>query len=168
MKPIVQKVLESGLIDQATADLMDRFRMLPEGASQLVRENALKDATQSSLRSLAESLAVEVEKEHKIRETYLDLERIRWPATVTFAEMQKPFDPAFPLYMFLAEDVVGVQDRMGRLYFRIDEVRGPWLKPGNKILRKKAGDSAMTATTILESQQLFIDDQPACWQVHAA
>lgn len=159
MKPIVKKILESGLVDKATADLMEHFKMIPEGSSALVREGALKDATQETLSKLAESLAVEVEREHKIRETYLDLERIRWPVTVGILDGKTS--------AFLAVRVDGVEDRFGRIYFRHKDMTKELLVPGNLLLRYATNGEASSKTTILESQELFIDDEPACWQVHA-
>lgn len=164
MKPIVEKVLRSGLVDKSMAELMEKYKMIPEGASEMVREDALKGATMPTLQKLAEDLATELEKEHKIRETHLDLERIRWPVTVSFAEVSKTTTPrGEPVYLYIASDITGVRDRMGRFFFRLDDTKEDWFKPGHVLLRKQG--TQIVAHIILEAQQLYLDEAPVCWQV---
>lgn len=165
MKPIIEKVLASGLVDAATAQMMEHFKMIPEGSASLVNgtEKKLESATSESLKKLAEDLAYEVEKEHKIRETALDLERIRWPSIVRIHDNHGTC---------LATDVSAVRDRMGRYYFRLDDVRADWFVPGHVIRRFVSDHDVPGAVkskdeTILDASQLFVGDEPACWQVTA-
>ena len=153
MSEIVKKVLGSGLIDKHTAALMEQFGLLEPGASDLVNEGALKDATQVQMEKLAEELALVVEREHKIKETYLDLERIRWPARVCIelSPIQKtPY-------------IDGVMDRHGRYFFRYPDVDQAWFVPGRRLFR----DGFMAHEMIVEATPLFIDDKPVALQVTA-
>ena len=153
-KPIVDKVLESGLIDASTAALMEHFGYLAPGSSDKVQEDRLKTATKEELVKLADNLAVEVEKEHSLRETYLDLEKLRWPAGVCIYK---------PDRTLVASGVSGVIDRMGRYYFRIQDVKPSWFVPGYFIERSVA--SGQQLETIWQSQTLYIGDQGVCIQV---
>lgn len=167
MKPIVEKMLRSGLVDRATAELMERYRMIPDGASEIVREDALKDATQAQLAKLAEDLATEVEKEHRIKETHLDLERIRWPATVRLARAVKGSASNYETFV---QELSAVTDRKGRFYFRMNDVKAEWLTPGYVICQNVPDPENPTATVsiahlILEVQPLYIGDDAICYQV---
>lgn len=154
MKPIVEKVLASGLVDKATAELMEKWGYLPEGSAEKTDEDKLKNATQETLTKLASDLATEVEKEHALRETYLDLERLRWPQAIDGIykpQVGQPFEVALNL--------MSVVDRMGRYYFRIQDVDKEWFIPGY-YLRKKGIDEK-----ILQAQVLYIGEQGVCVQV---
>lgn len=163
MKPIVEKVLKSGLVDRAMAELMEKFKMIPDGSSELVQEDALKNATREQLIKLADDLATEVEKEHKVRETHLDLERIRWPAIISISKDDNTVVNGEKSYTMVVDNVSAVVDRMGRYYFRLDEIQPEWLIPGNLLVRKQ-GDRKFV-DLILEAQMLYIDESPVCWQV---
>lgn len=154
MKPIVQKVLESGLVDKATAQLMEQWGYLPDGAADKVDEDKLKNATQETLTKLANDLATEVEKEHALRETYLDLERIRWPAAID--AISKPMPGQNEV---IASNLISVVDRMGRYYFRLQDVDKEWFVPGYFL--KRNGDDEK----ILQAQVLYVGDQGVCMQV---
>lgn len=155
MKPIVEKVLASGLVDKATAQLMEQWGYLPDGAADKVNEDKLKGATQETLKALANDLAVEVEKEHALRETYLDLERLRWPASIL--SVSKPISAEEK--EILASNLISVIDRMGRYYFRIQDVKQEWFVPGYTLLRQTGEEK------ILQSQVLYVGDQGVCVQV---
>jgi len=155
MKPLIEKVLESGLVDKATAKLMESWGYLPDGASDKVNEDKLKGATQETLTKLAGDLATEVEKEHALRETYLDLERLRWP--VTDISLKKPTSIDGPA--LLAERLVAVVDRMGRYFFRIQDVKEEWFVPGHYLVRESGEEK------ILQSQVLYVGEQGVCIQV---
>ena len=164
MKPIVEKILNSGIVDKGSVKLLETWGYLSEGASNLVNDEKLKNATEKELTSFAEELADEIEKEHHIRETHLDLERIRWPTTVNVFKG----DLTAPKLELLASQVIATMDRMGRYYFRIDDVKKEWFVPGYCFERQVSGEGVsveIRQETILESQQLFINDQPICWQV---
>lgn len=158
MKPIVEKVLKSGLVDKATADMMESMGLLPEGASDVVNEDGLKGKTKEQLMAFAETIAVEVEKEHKIRETFLDLDRLRWPAVVRIHDI----DAAV-----LRDELPALIDRQGRYYFRIQDVPKDLFVPGYRLTRKSPGDWQVLET-IIESQVLYIEETPVCVQVSTA
>ena len=154
MKPIVEKVLASGLVDKATAQLMEQWGYLPAGSVEKVDEDKLKNATQETLTKLASDLATEVEKEHALRETYLDLERLRWPAAIESISKPMLGQPEV-----IATNLVSVVDRMGRYYFRIQDVDKEWFVPGY-LLRKNGSDEK-----ILQAQVLYVGEQGVCIQV---
>lgn len=155
MKPIVEKVLESGLVDKATAQLMEQWGYLPAGSVDKVNEDKLKNATQETLKALANDLAIEVEKEHALRETYLDLERMKWPVSnITLKKATR--EDGDPL---LAKNLAAVVDRMGRYYFRIQDVKQEWLVPGYYLIRESGEEK------ILQSQVLYVGEQGVCIQV---
>lgn len=154
MKPIVEKVLASGLVDKATAQLMEMWGYLPEGSVEKVNEDKLENATKEQLTQLANDLAVEVEKEHALRETYLDLERLKWPTTI-----QSISRPMLDGTETLASDLVALVDRMGRYYFRIQDVKSEWFVPGFLMQRGPGQEK------ILQSQVLYVGEQGVCIQV---
>jgi hypothetical protein len=158
-KAIVEKVLRSGLVDKATAELMEQWGYLEPGSAEKVNENALKDATRETLSKLANDLAVEVDKEHVLRETHLDLERIRWPADIAGI-----YQPAVGQPIAVVKNLSAVVDRMGRYYFRFDDVKEEWFVPGF-IIERKIGDDFIRRETVTEKQVLFIDETPICVQV---
>lgn len=159
MKPIVEKVLASGLIDRSMVEYLEKLQMLPEGSADLVREDAFKNATRAHMIGLAEELAAEVEKEHRIRETSLDLASIRWPVVV---DIYRPIPDGLD---GVAHDVGGVIDRMGRLYFRVEDAAESWFVPGYIIRRLSKKDAAGVRSIILEKQLLYVGDEPICWQI---
>jgi hypothetical protein len=152
VNPLTEKVLRSGLIDKATAELMERFGILEEGASEKVDEDVLKNATREKLVAITESLAIEVERENRIKETYLDLERIRWPVTLSLGDREGNF-----------RALSAVIDRQGRYYFRFQDVDTKWFVPGYHIQR----DDKTRVETVLEVQTLYIEDKPVAVQVTA-
>lgn len=156
MKPIVEKVLASGLVDKATAQLMEMWGYLPEGSVEKVNEDKLQNATKEELTKLANDLAVEVEKEHALRETYLDLERLKWPTKII--DIVRP-DATGLGEQLLAVDLVALIDRMGRYYFRIQDVQQEWFVPGY-MMRRASGPEK-----ILQAQVLYVGEQGVCMQV---
>jgi hypothetical protein len=157
VKPIIEKVLASGLVDRSVAEYMEKLGLLPEGAVEIVNEDALKGATKEHLTTLAKDLAEEVEREHKIRETSLDLDRLRFPVTVEIEDGLKT----------VRENVPGVVDRMGRFYFNIVDVDKSWLTVGYTISRRTY-DNMKLGGHIVEAQLLYVGDAPVCWQVSVA
>jgi hypothetical protein len=164
MKPLTEKILRSGIIDRHTAEYMERLGMLPEGASEQVREDALRGATVAQLTKLADELTDEVVKANVMRETVLDLERLRWPVSVNIRFYKK--DAGKTLQVSIRECITGVIDRQGRYYFRFQDVDQKWFVPGyvlEKVSTTKLG--SIRKETILESQVLYVDEQPVCIQV---
>jgi hypothetical protein len=164
MKPIVKKVLESGLVDKHYAQLMEQWGYLPEGSTELVKTDALKGATKEQLQKLAEDIGNEVDKERALKETQLDLDKIRWPVEVTVLKKGEGdhLDG-------VAHKVPAVIDRMGRFYFRIQDVADVWFVPGylitREVMNKDNGARAIVKELILEKDVLYIGEQPVCIQV---
>lgn len=159
MKPLTEKILKSGLIDSALVEMMEKWGTLPNGASELVNDDALKNATKEQLYKLAEDIGDEVEKTRILKETHLDLDRIRWPTQVSI-----PFGDGS-----IIDNVPAVVDRMGRLYFRVEDVDESWFIPGHHLTRtafdKNAGVRVTITERVLEKTALFIEDQLVCYQV---
>jgi len=154
MKPIVEKVLSSGLVDKATAKMMEMWGYLPEGAADKVNEDKLKNATQETLTALANDLAIAVEQEHALRETYLDLERIKWPVSIDGI-----YQPMAGQPVEVTGKLVAVVDRMGRYYFRIQDVKQEWFVPGYLLYIKGRSEK------ILQAQVLYVGSQGVCMQI---
>ena len=160
MKELTKKILESGLVDEATAQLMEHWGVLPEGAAELAKNPKLKDATRDQLMKFGEELGEALDRERRLRETMLDLNQLRWPAKVNIIDTtQQP--PAVR-----AQGVDAVIDRMGRYYFRPADVHKNWFVPGFQIIRETLHLSGDTPPeTILEVSELFVGDQVAAIQV---
>lgn len=178
LTPIQKKVLERGLVDKSMAELLEKWGNLPSGASELVNQDALKEATKETLVKLSEELAEEVEKEHILRETYLDLERIRWPVVVNVLRRPTPQEieaghmsrGETPLPKMVANGLPAVVDRMGRYYFRIQDVKEVWFVPGFVFERRLPNEGSSTVEhhvleTVLQKQVLYIGETPVCLQV---
>ena len=56
LKPVVEKVLASGLVDKNTAKLMEIWGYLPDGASDKVKEDKLKNATKEQVQMFVKRL----------------------------------------------------------------------------------------------------------------
>lgn len=165
MKPIVEKVLKSGIVDKGMAELLEKWGNLPEGASELVKNDTLVNATREHLQKVATELGDAVADLHLIKETQLDLDKLRWPTKVTLQEASEgapgPKDSVY--------DIPAVMDRMGRLFFRIQDVREDWFVPGYRITRKQfkpdEGLEMLVWEQILESTVLFTGEQKIAIQV---
>lgn len=166
VKPLAQKILESGLIDAATALQMVHWGFLPEGSDKVAetKSKELANAPREKLVALADSIAEEVEKDRKLRETMLDLNQLRWPTKVRITPavgVEVAFNPARTFYAMI--------DRMGRLYFRPADVKKAWLQPGFILTRENADDPlagpALRSETILEVTELYTGDEVAAIQV---
>ena len=155
MKPLTEKFLASGMLDKATVRIMEQMGLLPEGSTDKTKEDALKDKTKAELVKLADDLMGEVEKANLIRETSLDLDRLRWPAEIS---VQSNTDE------FVVTKVQSVMDRMGRYYFRTQDVEEAWFVPGYVLLRQMPNGS-LKREMIVEAQTLYIDTTPVCVQV---
>ena len=155
MSEITEKVLRSGLIDTHVADLMERFGMLPEGSAALAATGmAVPNMTRTQMVKLAEELAEAVEREHAIRETSLDLDRLRWPARVGI------WDQGARVSVVIRVDCL--IDRLGRYYFRPQDVKLDWFVPGRQLLR---GHEDSIKEMITEVQELYAGEQVAAIQV---
>lgn len=153
MSELADKFLRSGLIDKHTAALLEKYSIIEPGEAEKVPEgNPLAEATKAQLTKLAEELAFEAEKDQALKETILDLEKLRWPVTVTIINPQS-------ITGNVAVSVGAVIDRMGRYYFRAQDVKEAWFVPGY-VIRTKG-----KAETIIEVTPLYIGDALVCYQV---
>lgn len=148
MNSIVEKVLSSGLIDRSMAELMEKYQLLPEGAAEQV-----KDATREQMTKIVNEVVELSEKDHIVKETRFDLERLRWPARIHTSMPSTPNKQHSPWL-----DVV--VDRMGRYYVRMQDFKEEWFIPGFLLY-----PSGQPVQEILEVQKLFIDETPVCVQI---
>lgn len=160
MSAVVDKVIRSGLVDKAVIEMLEKVGALPEGSSDKVKEDALKGATTDALHKLADEMSVLMERESKIRETFLDLKNLKWP--VTFSIKKNVNDVPFV-------QLTGLRDQAGRYFI---EFRGPkkeWLTPGYiiEIFTFSGGNEAPVHTLeeITESQILYEGKIPVCYQI---
>lgn len=153
MNEVTKKVLESGLVDTAMAQMMEKWGVLPEGSSELTKNDRLKNATREQLVKFGEELGDALDRERRLKETMLDLNYLRWPAWVQIIST-RPGDP-------ITEGISGVIDRMGRYYFRPKDVKKEWFVPGYILRRGAHGQNEV----ILEVSELFVGDQVAALQV---
>lgn len=161
MKAITEKMLRSGLIDGAMVQVMEKMGMLEEGASEMVKEEALKNAPIPVLHKFADDMAELLEREHAIKETMLDLKAIKWPVSVT-VKTNDGHTLVNEAYKSV-KDVPAVMDDMGRYYFRYEDAQKSWFVPGYLLSRVIAGK--LTEDTISESQVLYTNEEPVCYQV---
>lgn len=165
MKQVTEKVLKSGLVDRHMAEMFEKWGNLPPGASEMVPpDDTLKDATREQLTKLAEEIGDEVDKERTLRETHLDLDRIRWSVEVSVSQPREGRPPSQ-----IAFRVPGVIDRMGRFYFRIQDIDESWFVPGHILHRtvpdKATGLQLQAQEEILEKTTLYVGEQAVCLQV---
>lgn len=177
MSELTKKILESGLVDQATAELMERWGYLPDGSSDLAagKAEALMRATvekdvKETLNKLAERIGAEVDSLRRSRETMLDLNHLRWPVEIDSIRGRYPDDTeiADGATKFIAGGMTAVIDRMGRYYFRPQDVSREWLRPGFTLTRKVSPDGKKfiyREETILEVTELSVGEQLAAIQV---
>jgi hypothetical protein len=149
-----KKILESGLVDEATARMMEKWGILDEGAADLAKKSTLKDATREQLMKFADDVGEEVDKQRRLKETMLDLNQLKWPAFVGI------FDPTKS--PSVVHRVTALVDRMNRYYFRPQDAAKEWFVPGGLVL---SGPEDKKQETILEVTELFIGDQVAAIQV---
>ena len=155
MKELTKQILESGLVDEATAALMEKWGTLPEGSTELTKNKDLESATREELMKLGQRLGDALDKERRLKETMLDLNQLRWPTSVNIFDENASHE--------VARYVTCVIDRMGRFYFRPQDVKREWFVPGYVFCRTE--NTKMPAETILEVSELFVGDQVAAIQV---
>jgi len=162
MKPLTEKILKSGLVDKHMAQMLQKWGNLPDGAADLIPDNdPFKDATRDQLTKLAEEIGDEVDKARVLKESQLDLDKLRWPTKVDlFDEKEKLVISQHPALI----------DRMNRLYFRMEDIKQEWFVPGYRIRRfrndlDQPGCVKPVDGRVMESTVLYADDQPVCLQV---
>jgi hypothetical protein len=154
MSELKEKMLRSGIIDKHTAILLEKYELIQEGESDKVPEgDPLKTATKDQLSSLVDELDNEIDKEARIRETMLDLDKIRWHTKVIVWENTVKVTGDRPIDCVI--------DRQGRYYFRIQDVNEKWFVPGRRLIREGFTNHEM----ILEATPLYVGDQVVCVQV---
>lgn len=161
---LTRTVLETGLVDEHMAQMLEKWGTLPDGASQYVNNEALKEVTKDGLQKLAEKIGDEVEKHRILRETQFDLDRLRWPVVVA---LHRPTQYGRE---FIASGIQAVIDRMGRYYFRPDEIDEKWFVPGNYVERWANNPEQPPAMKqflqqVVEAQFLYIGEQKVAMQV---
>ena len=152
MSELTKRILESGLVDEATASMMEKWGVIPEGSAELAKRQELKDATRGELLKFAEDIGAEVDKHRRLKETMLDLNQLRWPATVKIGNGKNDLRVG---------PFTAVVDRMGRYYFQPDLDTKKWLIPGYALFNAERNE----VDTILEVTELFVGDQVAAIQV---
>lgn len=162
MNPVVEKILESGLIDKAAVELLEKSGALPEGSSQKVSETML-DASRATLRQFADDLFDLIEKEQEkagqLRETVLDLGSLRWP--VDLALQAKSEDTGlYRTQLFLKAMV----DHQGHYYIRTQDVALHDLVPGRHLVRYH--ESNKIIREVIDSAiELYLNDKQICFLV---
>lgn len=178
MSGLTKRILESGLVDETTAELMEKWGVLPEGSASIAAGKALelerttieKDVREK-LMKMAEKIGDEVDAYRKARETMLDLNQLRWPVQVDIRGHPSEDTQLGPNgTKFIAGAVVGVVDRMGRFYFRPQDVNREWFRPGYVLEQRDVTgmDGRVVecrVETILEVDELFIGEELAAIQV---
>lgn len=157
LKPIQKTILKSGLIDKHMAQILERWGNLPPGSADLVNDDALKNATREQLTKLAEEIG-EIVEDTKLKETALDLNALRWPVLIG-----RIFSSKGNSTTIIKTGITAVVDRMGRLYFRAQDVKEEWFVPGYYIEREVHGDQVRDQ--IREVSPLFVGDQVVAYQV---
>lgn len=162
MSDLLKKILESGLVDEATAKLMEKWQALPEGSAELAEGKAesLSASTKKVLTKFAEDVGYEVEKQRKLKETVLDLQQLKWPVSAMIV------DPRGDVKTFVS----GLLDRFGRYYFRPQDVMKEWFVPGFTLCRQVTNSPSVLgpgtlSETILEVTELYAGDQVIAIQV---
>lgn len=75
MKPIVEKILKSGLVDKHTAALMEKWGSLEPGSVEMVGKEDLHKASEETLKKFAEDIEDLIEADRKeMLETRLAIE----------------------------------------------------------------------------------------------
>ena len=158
MKELTKKILESGLVDETTALMMEKWGILEAGAADLTKKATLLDATREQLINFAEEVEEVVEKNRqgRLQETMLDLGRLKWPA-VCYTVLKREGSDQFSF----SPKVHVLVDRMGRIYFRPQDVDEGMLVPGREL----RVEGTRAGGTILEVTELFIGDEIAAIQV---
>jgi hypothetical protein len=117
MKPIVEKILKSGLVSKHTAALMERWGSLEPGSVEMVGEEDLRKASKKTLMKFAEDIGELIESDrHEILETRLSIDvsepmlvSTEYPdgikkSIVVFKDMMGNY--IFPPEIFVKEDML--------------------------------------------------------------
>lgn len=162
MNPLTEKVLRSGLIDKAMVELLEKSGSLPEGSTDKVKEDALKDASIGVLTRLADDMAVLMEREQKIRETYLDLKNLKWPAVIWIGTSSGASRASGPF--------TAMMDGMGRYFIRFQDAKKEDFVIGAPVRRERGQEIVVDGPEeiLSECQVLYVDQKPVCYQLSVA
>ena len=151
---LTKRVLESGLIDESMAAMMEQWGTLPEGASQYVNNDALKNVTRQQLAVLTEKLSIEIDKQRSIKETNLDLNRLKWPVSL------RVIDPNSTSSLS-RRSVTAMRDRIGRYFFRTEDAKSNKIIPGFLL----ENDETKEREVVAEVSPLYVGEEIAAIQV---
>jgi len=117
MKPIVEKILKSGLVSKHTAALMERWGSLEPGSVEMVGEEDLREASEETLTKFAEDIEELIESDRQeVLETRLSIDvsdpmlvSTEYPdgikkSIVVFKDMMGNY--IFPPEVFVKEDML--------------------------------------------------------------
>lgn len=117
MKPIVEKILKSGLVSKHTAALMERWGTLDPGSADMVGEEDLREASEETLTKFAEDIEELIESDRQeMLETRLSIDvsepvlvSTKYPdghkkSIVVFKDMMGNY--LFPPEVFVKEDMI--------------------------------------------------------------
>jgi hypothetical protein len=145
MKPIVRKIIESGLVDCHAVQTMERWGQIDRGSSELVGKNDIRTATKKTLTKFAEDIDELLEQDRETaRETRLVIQ-LGEPLLATWQT---------------GGTVVLFKDEMNNFMFPLQEEQN--IHPG-AVFRTTDG----AEWQILSKEMLFVDDQPYTIQVLA-
>jgi len=138
--------------------------LLPKNSTSVVNEETLKNATREQLLKLTEELANVVVEHQKVRETSLDINKLKWPTIIEIVVNRENSSPK----AVITKQIPALIDTVGRLFIRYDEVKESWFRPGFILERKahKGVDKKITITeVILESDIFYVGEKPVCIQL---
>lgn len=162
MNTVVEKIIESGLIDKTVIQLLEKSGAVPEGTSDLVKGNML-NASRATLREFADELYDLISKENnkaaQLRETVLDLKSLSWPVDLS---LQSKSDETglFKTRCFLKAMI----DHQGKYYIRVTDADTKELVPGNHLVRYHESNKILREV-ITEVREMYLDDKQVCFMV---
>jgi hypothetical protein len=150
MKPIVKKILESGLIDKHTALLMEKWKALDEGSSNLVGKEDLKKASEASLIQFAEEVEEIIDGSQEARQETRLAVSVGEPILISWVLSEEK--EAAPVVVF--------RDEMGNFIFP------PAMDPNLLIMNRfRTSDGSIWVVTDITA--LSIADQRYAFEVSA-
>lgn len=177
---LTKTMLESGIIDEGFAALLEAWGYLPDGATKYVNNDALKMATRSSLKKLAEKIGDAVEKSRELRETRLDIDQMKWPmqvylrqlksSEITRSEISATSHTLVTKAPYIRPaPITALVDKLGRFYFQPNTIKEAWFVPGETIISHQVADERNYITEIghlvEEAQFLYSGEAKLAFQV---
>lgn len=160
MKPIVQKIIESGLVDRHAVQLMEKWGQIDRGASELVGTKDLRAATETSLTQFAEEIEDLIDRDREeLRETRLAIQ-VGEPILAQWMYAQTESSDGAKVSMYVGGKIVLFRDNMGNFMF-------PLSAEGQVYPGAVFQTNDETRWTILRSEKLYVGDHPYTIQVQA-